>query len=167
MKNIGLILISVALIMAFRPDLFTFVFPDKNNQNANVHDRAPTQSLREVVAPIRKIGLDDEDARRLTKFYLALADVIERDENGIIKTSAEVRLINERSGRLCFEKTDIAGRYPRLADEIDAVIGFGIGSKCIDGKWESVEINEKNRRSLVEALRAVAWACEKQAGFKS
>lgn len=159
MKNIGLILISVALVMAFRPDLFRFFCTDRNTTKVNVHDSAPTGSLREIVLPIRNTGLKREDSQRLSTFYLALADVIARDENGIIKTSAEVRLINERSGRLCFEKTGIAGRYPRLADEIDAAIGFGIGSRRIDGKWESVEITETNRLELVEALRAVAWAC--------
>lgn len=160
MKNIGLILISVALVMAFRPELFNFVLPDENDLTVNVHVPAPTEKLREVTAPIRKAGLNGEDSRRLASFYRALADVIERDESGIIKTSAEVRLINERSGRLCFEKTGIAGRYPHLADEIDAVIGHGIGSRRIDGKWESVEITETNRRNLVEALQAVAWACK-------
>lgn len=161
MKNIGLILISVALIMTFRPDFFRFCFPDEHRSKVNADDFAPTGSLREIVAPIRNTKLSREDAQRLSKFYFALADVIDRDENGIIKTSAEVRLINERSGCLCFENTGIAGRYPSLAGEIDAVIGFGIGSKRIDGKWESVEITEMNRRGLVEALQAVAWACKK------
>ena len=161
MKNFGLILISVAVVMALRPDLLSFVFTNDNNKDVNVHEPAPTRSLQDVVAPIRSAKLNTEDSRRLATFYLALADVIRRDENGIIKTSAEVRLINERSGRLCFEKTGIAGRYPKLADEIDAVIGYGIGSKRIDGKWESVEITESNRQKLVEALQAVAWACKK------
>ncbi len=158
MKNIGLVLVSVALVLAFRPDLFRFAFPG-DDTNVNVHDPAPTKALQEIVAPIKSVGLGVDDSQRLSKFYLALADVIARDENGIIKTSAEVRLINERSGRLCFEKTGIAGRYPQLAGEIDAVIGFGIGSKRIDGKWESVEISSDNRNGLVDALRAVAWAC--------
>ncbi len=158
MKNIGLVLVSVALVMAFRPDLFRFAFPG-DDTNVNVHDPAPTETLQKIVAPIKSVGLGVDDSQRLSKFYLALADVIERDENGIVKSSAEVRLINERSGRLCFGKTGIAGRYPRLAEEIDAVIGFGTGAARIDGKWESVEITHENRRGLVEAIRAVAWAC--------
>lgn len=161
MKNIGLILISVALVMALRPDLLSFVLTNDNNKDVNVHDPAPTRSLQDVVAPIRGARLSLEDSQRLSSFYRALADVIDRDENGIIKTSAEVRLINERSGRLCFEKTGIAGRYLHLAEDIDVAIGFGIGSKRIDGKWESVEVTSGNRMELVNAIRAIAWACQR------
>lgn len=159
MKNFGLILIAAALLMAFRPDLFQGLFSDENAGGVAVPAATPAKALREIVAPICKTTLSSGDSARLSAFYLALADVIERDETGIVKTSAEVRLINERSGRLCFEKTGIAGRYPKLAAEIDIVIGYGMGSHRIDGKWESVEISEKNRRGLVEALRAIAWAC--------
>lgn len=157
MKNIGLILVAAALVMAFRPDLSRFILTNENDANANI--TAPPRALQKIVAPIRDTKWDADDAKRLSEFYLALADVIERDENGIVKSSAEVRLINERSGRLCFGKTGIAGRYPRLAEDIDVVIGYGIGSKRIDGKWESVEITGTNRKSLAEAVRAVAWAC--------
>ena len=161
MKNIGLILVSVALILAFRPDLFDSVFSSGKTIDVNSHDPVPTKALQEAVGMIRKTSLRRDDAKRLNHFYLALADVVDRDENGIIKSSAEVRLINERSGRLCFEKTGIAGRYPHLAGEIDTVIGYGIGSKRIDDRWESVEISASNRRGLVEALQAVAWACRR------
>ena len=163
MKNIGLILISVALILTFRPDVFTSVFYSGNDIDESSHDPIPTMTLQKVILPIRKTSLHHDDAKRLTRFYLALANVIERDRDGIIKSSAEVRLINERSGRLCFERTGIAGRYPHLAKEIDAVIGYGIGSKQIDGKWESVEITSVNRRGLVESLQAIAWACQNAA----
>lgn len=157
MKNIALILISAAIVLAFRPDLVN-IFRNENNTDEKP-PAVPSRVLREVVAPIRGTALNRSDARRLAEFYLALADVVERDEAGIIRTSAEVRLINERSGRLCFEKTGIAGRYPGLAAEIDTVIAHGIGGKRIDGKWESVEITHENRGSLAESLRAIAWAC--------
>ena len=161
MKTLGLLLVSVALLAAFRPDLFDSVFCNGNNIDVNVRESTPTRTLQEATASIRNAKLSHVDARRLNRFYLSLADVISRDENGIIKSSAEVRLINERSGRLCFEKTGIAGRYPHLAEEIDAVIGFGIGSRRIDGKWESVEITSENRMGLVDALHAIAWACQR------
>lgn len=159
MKNMGLVLVSVALILAFRPDLLD-VFQGENKPDANGRT-APERELRELVAPIRAIGLSRGDAERLVRFYHALADVIDRDVEGIIKTSAEVRLINERSGRLCFEKTGIAGRYPRLAEAIDIAIAHGVGGKRLDGKWESVEITHENRKGLVDALNAVAWACQR------
>jgi hypothetical protein len=157
MKNLGLILISVALVLAFRPDLFSGFF----EQDLKPATPVPSTILQEITEPITKTKISPADAKRLSEFYRALADVIYRDENGIIKTSAEVRLINERSGRLCFEQTGIAGRYPHLAEAIDIVIGYGIGSKHIDGKWESVEITSSNRQELVDALNAVAWACER------
>jgi hypothetical protein len=156
MKNFGLVLISVALILAFRPDLFSRFF----NQDQTLTTPVPSKLLQEIVTPIYKTKINPVDGKRLSEFYHALADVIYRDENGIIKSSAEVRLINERSGRLCFERTGISGRYPQLAEEIDTVIGYGIGSKHINGKWESVEINPDNRQGLVDALKAIAWACE-------
>jgi len=161
MKNIGLILVSVALILAFRPDLFSSVFYNGNNTDGNGHDPVPTKALQEVVSTIRKISLRHDDGQRLNRFYLAMADVIERDASGIIKSSAEVRLINERSGRLCFDGTGILGRYPHLPQEIDAVIGYGVGSEQVDGKWKQVEITSENRKGLVAALQAVAWACNR------
>ena len=161
MKNIGLILISVALIMTFRPDLFSFVFHNENTIDVNDHDQVPTKALQDVVSPIRRTSLHHDDGRRLNRFYLAMADVIDRDNSGIIKSSAELRLINERSGRLCFEETGILGRYPHLPQEIDAVIGYGVGSESIDGKWKQVEITSDNRKSLVAALQAIAWACDR------
>ncbi len=157
MKNIGLILIAAALVVAFRPELFHAFLPNENESHSSVI--VPADELRKIVDPIRNTKWNADDAERLSTFYLALADVIERDENGIIKSSAEVRLINERSGRLCFGKTGIAGRYPKLAEDIDAVIGFGTGGARIDGKWESVEITVTNRKNLADAIRAVAWAC--------
>lgn len=159
MKNLGLILVAVAVLIAFRPDLMTGFFPDEKMRRSSIVVSVPSPSLQEIVRPIRNAGLGAEDASRLAEFYLALADVVARDENGIVKTSAEVRLINERSGRLCFERTGIAGRYPNLAHEIDVVIGYGIGSKRIDGKWESVEMTPASRQGLVHALHAIAWAC--------
>ncbi len=101
MKNIGLILVAAALVMAFRPDLSRFILTNENDANANI--TAPPRALQKIVAPIRDTKWDADDAKRLSEFYLALADVIERDENGIVKSSAEVRLINERSGRLCLK----------------------------------------------------------------
>jgi hypothetical protein len=162
MKNFGLVLISVALILAFRPDLLNRLFDQEQTSMTSV----PSKALQERVTPIYKTKINHTDAKRLSEFYGALADVIFRDENSLIKSSAEVRLINERSGRLCFERTGISGRYPQLAEEIDTVIGYGIGSKHIDGQWESVEINSGNRQGLVDALKAVAWACEQSSALK-
>ena len=159
MKHIGLILISLALIVTFRPHLFqgivTGVVP--GGQRAVV----PSKELQTIVTSIRQMDLSRSDGQRLCTFYEALADVIERDESGIIKTGAEVRLLNERSGKLCFARTGITGRYPHLAEHIDTVIGHGLGSKYRDGQWESVEISAANRQGLVTALRALAWACQR------
>jgi len=153
MKNLGLLFISAALIMLFRPDLFSGLFePDRTV--------APSRELQKIVEPVCRISISQSDSERLAAFYRALADVIVRDEDGIIKSGAEVRLINERAGRLCFEKSGIAGRYPNLAEAIDAVIGYGTGSKYTDGKWEAVSITPANRKGLADALNAVAWACE-------
>lgn len=157
MKNIGLILVAVALLTVYRPELFSFLKTSAVVETPSVP--APSASLREVVRPIVETNFDRNDAERIARFYLALADVIERDETGIVQTGGEIRTLNERSGRLCFGRTGIAGRYPDLPDAVDAVIGYGIGSKRVDGKWEAVEITPESRRELAVALRAVAWAC--------
>lgn len=151
MKNIGTICFLVAFVMLFRPDLVSIKPQPQPSPTPNMYN----------VEPIRRLAIDSDDAAKIKAFYRDFADVIERDENGVITSSEVFITANSRAGRLMFQGTNIQGKYPDLAREIDAVIADSLGSKRTSDGYEPVTIDNYNRKRLAEALRAVSWAVER------
>ena len=150
MKELGLLLVIAAALL--------FVVSLRGPSRT---DRAPFSvpvEFQDAVEPIRRAPIDKADAAKLAEFYKTLANVIERGAfDHWIKTAGEVRELNRRAGKMCFG-SDIAGKYPGLADDIDKVIALGVGAKRTDDGYEDVEITETRRHNLAIALRSIAAA---------
>ena len=114
---------------------------------------APDAATRAIVANVREIlSGHQEDGKRLATFYLALADVIQRDAGQVIRDMADVREVNRRAGLLMFQQTDLQGKYPGLSDAIESALNQLVG-------MDNTPLDEAKRKSVLAAFRAVAWAC--------
>ena len=92
-----------------------------------------------------------QDAVALSELYLALADVIERD-NSVIKTLGQIRESNSRSGRLLFQRTGMHGKHDCLAEAVDSFLESKLGAT-------DVLLTEELRQTAVESFRELSQAC--------
>lgn len=90
------------------------------------------------------------DARILTAFYRDFADLVDRDRD-VIATTGQLRETHIRAGKLMFQQTGIAGRYPGLAEELDAVFASALG-------LENVQLDDAKRQAGVDACLSIALA---------
>jgi hypothetical protein len=93
-----------------------------------------------------------EDGAKLSGFYSALADVIERDQGRVIQTTQVLRELNRRAGLLAFQRTGIEGKYPGLAEAIEKVIADQIG-------LDNVALDSAKQDASKKTFKALAWAC--------
>jgi hypothetical protein len=112
---------------------------------------AVLQLLVKGITPLLTGDKAKEDGVELAKFYLDMANVIERDST-VIKTTTHIRTLNVNAGQLMFQKTGIQGRYTGLSQEIDNVF-VAVLTK------DNTELTPAKRQELVQALKAIAWAC--------
>lgn len=105
---------------------------------------AEMQELVKFVVPI-------ED-NLLSQFYGDFADVIARDSE-IIKSTDSIRTANMRAGQLMFQKTDMKGKYPGLADNVDAAIIGAIGK-------QNIALTPELRQRAVDVFKALSWAAK-------
>ena len=115
-------------------------------------DRPSAELVAAVQPVVALLKNHRDDGRRLSALYMAMADVIARDQDGIIQTTAQLRELHRRAGLLAFQRTGIAGKYPGLAEAIDKVLADHIG-------LEVTPMDAARRTKAVDAFRALAWAC--------
>lgn len=108
---------------------------------------APSAEMQKIVEPV--VEIKDLD---LASLYSDLAGVIERDSE-IIKTTETIRTAHSRSGQLMFQGTGMKGKYPGLAEKVDAAIAEAIGK-------ENVSLTPDLRAKAVEVFKALSWACQ-------
>lgn len=137
----AVVLILAGLVALWRPEL----------PSANSIPAPADEATRAAVLPIRA-SLARRDDRRLARFYLALADVVRRDRGRVIATTADLRELNRRAGLLAFQKTELVGKYPGLAEAIDGALAELVG-------LDDVPLDEAKRTRAIAALEAIAWAC--------
>lgn len=156
-----------------KPGTYYFIYvATENDQSAiAIHkivngDEAPTPVPDKIIIPepidpykgyVTSItplisGSDAEkDGRNLAMFYMDLANVVARDET-IIKTTADIKKLNENAGQLMFQKTGIKGKYPNLGATIDKVFVAIL-------TLENVPLTKVKRDEVVKGITAIAWAC--------
>ena len=140
---VAVLLIVAGAVAAWRKPV------DRPTPDAN----APDAATRAIVANIREIlAAHPEDGKQLAAFYLALADVIQRDAGQVIKDMADVREVNRRAGLLMFQRTQLQGKYPGLGAAIESALSQLIG-------MDNVPVDAANRGAVIAAFRAIAWAC--------
>lgn len=124
---------------------------------------APSAELQAIVSPVAALVTGDKaeaDRVSLSEFYLALADVIERDGKASVKLVAStgaLREISKRAGLLMFQSTGIDNRYAALAGAIDQSIGQWTAI-IESGQWLNVPLDDAKRAKAVELYRGLAWA---------
>jgi len=109
--------------------------------------KAPSAEMQALVTPI--IAISDPD---LVLFYQDFADIIERDSE-IIKTTGTIQTANSRAGQLMFQNTGMKGKYPGLAENVDAAIIGAIGK-------QNIALTTDLRAKAVEVFEAISWACK-------
>lgn len=140
---VAVLLIVAGAVAAWRKPV------DRPQPDAN----GPDAATRAIVANVREIlAGHPEDGKQLAAFYLALADVIQRDAGQVIKDMADVREVNRRAGLLMFQRTQLQGKYPGLGAAIEAALSQLIG-------MDNVPVDDANRGAVTAAFRAIAWAC--------
>lgn len=113
----------------------------------------PSDVLATAVNPVVTILKSHaEDGAKLSGFYSALADAVERDQGRVIQTTMQLRELNRRAGLLAFQRTGIEGKYPGLAEAIDKVLADQIG-------LDNVSLDTAKQKATIETFKALAWAC--------
>lgn len=129
-----------------------FGFSPKVSNPVPTPDR-PSETLATAVGPVAAILKSHvEDGEKLSGFYSALADVIERDQGRVIGSTKELRELNRRAGLLAFQKSGIEGKYPGLAEAIDKVLADQIG-------LDNVALDADKQAKAQNTFKALAWAC--------
>lgn len=130
MKHIAAALVVVLAIWAFAPAKTKPVEPAKT-QVATVLAKATSA-----------------DKARVSAFYTAVADVVERDQK-VIATVGQFRKVHANSLDLAFKGTDLPGKYAGLDVAIEEELVRAIGK-------EDVALTTEKREALVTALKKVA-----------
>lgn len=91
-----------------------------------------------------------QDRARVSAFYSALADVVERDAS-VITTTGLFRAIHSNSLDLAFKGTDLPGKYQGLDVAIDERLRSAVG-------LDNVGLADDKRAALVAALKEIADA---------
>jgi len=113
----------------------------------------PSMAMKDIVAPIAEaLNGHQEQAMKLIPLYLDMASVVERDGEGIkaIKDTRQVRDVHWRSLNLAFQG-DWATRLG-LKEPIDGAFEKVFGMEVVD-------LDDANRKKVVELCWAIAWAC--------
>ncbi len=154
MKNVAILLIATAVVLAARPDLL-----DGGKSQSDAVPVVVPEECRTPIDAIRSMNIDARDGAEIASFYGAFADVLENDTENWVGASVDVRVAHQRCGKLTLADKGIYGRYSGLAGRIDEALAASIGStKNEKGEYEPVVLNETKKRNLAQAARAVAWA---------
>lgn len=113
---------------------------------------APSAELQALVKPVAELLAGYEQTKEFSAFYVAFADVVERDGKGekILGNSLVVREYNRQAMDLMWQ-----GRWQKVPGLSAAVDGVLLQHAGDDPKLEDTQ-----RAKLVAALRAVAWAAQ-------
>ena len=85
---------------------------------------------------------------RLSEFYAAFADIVQRDKD-VILTTGNIREAHVRAGKLYFQGTRESN--PELAEKVDAAFASVLGLK-------NVALDDRKREDIIRLLEALAWA---------
>jgi hypothetical protein len=116
----------------------------------DVDEDAPSEALQLLVAPLKGLGMETQDAAKAAKFFADFADVVERDES-VIKTTADIREGYIRAETLMLQKTEMVGKYPGFGKAKDDVLAETLG-------LDRVSLTPEKRKEAVAAFRAMSWA---------
>jgi hypothetical protein len=112
----------------------------------------PVPPVPPVVGPVSVAmkPASKQDRQRVSAFYSALADVVERDAT-LIPTVGDFRSVHSRSLDAAFKGTDLPGKYPGLDAAIDGQLTTAVGK-------DDVPLPPAKRQALVQALKDVSNA---------
>lgn len=140
-----LLLLAAAVVLIVVPRLSLFV-----SRLESTPVEKPTGKYLEAVEPVVGLVAVSTDRKRLQAFYAAFAAVVERD-SAVIGTTTHLRTAHGRAGKLCFQGTGLRGKYPKLADAVDAAMAKVLGD-------DRVVLDAGKRADAVKVLRGIAWA---------
>jgi hypothetical protein len=109
----------------------------------------PSEELKALVLPLRGVIVDRKDAIKTAYFFLAFADVVDRDKE-VITSTAILREGFMRAEKLMLQETKLVGKYPGFGLKKDSIIAEAIG-------LDNVDLNAEKRAKAVAVLRAIAW----------
>ena len=140
----GVIIVGMGFLFALVLAVGITVYLVKGNQSAPAP--APPVSVTTEIARI--LDGNPEDAARIQAVYTAMADVLEKDTEGIIKTTEDIRQANGLVGRLAYG-TELKGKYPGLASAVDNEIIRAIGR-------QRVALSSDMKAKTVQAFRDIS-----------
>lgn len=114
--------------------------------NSGRLDKPDVRPDVKTIPEIQKIAVSQADAAKLKAFYLAFADIVERDGGQKIKNWADFRSLNIAAGSVCFGDELNTGDYKKLGETIDLAIQALRKNETVDTK------------TLSGRLREIAWS---------
>lgn len=124
----------------------------------------PSRKMLDYVKPIQEILNDKkattEDRENLFAFYRDFADIIERDEDGEVKSTDQLERGHVKAGKLMFQKTGMKDKYDGLAKAVNNAIAEAIGNGDEKKGREVIELTGSQRNDAVKVLEAISWACK-------
>ncbi len=127
-------------------------------QPAPTPDMVIPAPCRNSIDAIRNINVAAQDAAELFRFFTAFAKAVENDTENFISDSEMLRTLNRWSGKLCLSETQMFGKYPGLAENVDECMARAIGSERKADGFTPVELDVTKKMNLAQALRGIAWA---------
>lgn len=122
--------------------------------------RGYEKKVQPIIETLKKHSDHVKDGTDLANLYLAYAKGLETklDDEYVIKRVEDVEVSNRIAGKI---QVDIKGKYEDLDKQINEVVL----NSLVDSKGivKSGNLTESQRENLVEAFKAVAWACSEGA----
>ena len=116
---------------------------DHPSPNVPVVVTEPSAEMKDIVQKI--IPVQEPE---LGKFFLEFADVIQRDDANLLKTTYQFREVNRKAGELAFQRTGLKGKYPSLGQDLNDATIKALGDANTD----------LNKPRAIEFCKAAAWA---------
>ena len=134
MKHLFALVALVGLVISFWPAGATVVVPP-----------TPKSPVSHTL-----MNATVKDRQRVSAFYAAMGDVLERDP-GAVKTVGQFTDLHAKSLDLAFKGTDLPGKYLGLDKAINDALTAAVGSA-------DVPLTPEKSQALVQALKEVASA---------
>lgn len=119
----------------------------------------PTAEYKQLVSPLAPVVTGKPGARDLASFYVAAADVLERDTGNKIDTSGRLTAWFVDAGDLAYGNSTYAGSFTGWQAAMSEIIKNTLRDANTVGD-EEVGLSPEKKAKMVVVLKACAWTCQ-------
>ncbi len=119
----------------------------------------PTAEYKQLAAPLAPVVTGKPGARDLASFYVAAADVLERDTENKIDTSGRLTAWFVDAGTLAYGSSTYVGSFPGWQTAMSEIIKNTLRDANTVGD-EEIGLSPDKKTKMVSVLKACAWTCQ-------